>query len=365
MLRSQPPKPRTVLALALFGGIYLGPGSAFAFAGSIQPATATPASAPAIPAVEQSPLRAVVSIPPLAGLIAPLIDAANADLPRGTARPNPGTLTLIPPGESEHGFEIPPSRLNALRQADLVVLVGLGLEPQVEKFLADNPPAEGRTRTLLRLSDIAGIKPGEHVHDHEHEDEHGHNHDHDHAACEHDHSAGDPHLWLDPVEVEKLVVAATRSVADRVRHDPARKTRVEAAGTELRTRVLAIHESYAMACGGFSNKTIVVGHDAWGRLAARYGLETVAIAGLNAGEPTPKALQAAADTVRAKNLKVIFVEPQLGERAGRRVAEATGAEVRRLDPLGRGDWFAMMNDNLEQIKGALAPTPKPDDRTRK
>jgi len=303
---------------------------------------AVPSAAIKPEAAASPPLRAVVSIPPLQGLIAPIIAASGSGvIDEGASR----TLVqvLIPPGESEHGYEIPPSKLSALLQADLVVIVGLGLEPQIEKFLRDQPMPDGRGRTVIRFQDVLGLKS---------DDQAGHDHAHDHAD-DHHQCAGDPHLWLDPVMVERLVVAVTSSIAESVKADPARKAKVEAAGAQVRERVLAVHAEYAVTCGSFASKTIVVGHDAWGHLASRYGLETVAIAGLAASEPTPKALERAAKVVREKKLKVVFVEPQLGERAGRRIAESSGAEIRRLDPLGDGDWFKMMEGNLAELKRAL------------
>jgi zinc transport system substrate-binding protein len=149
----------------------------------------------------------------------------------------------------------------------------------------------------------------------------------------------------------------TAAVAESVKADPPRRARVEAAGEALRKRVLGVHEAYTAASEALKGKTIVVGHDAWRRLAERYGFETVAIAGLSGGEPTPGALRRAAEVVRENGLRVVFVEPQLGERAGRRIAEATGAEVRPLDPLGDGDWFKMMESNLAELKRALIVPP--------
>lgn len=312
---------------------------------------------------QAAPLRVVVSIAPLRGLVEPILKEAAI----------PGSVdVLIPPGRSEHGYEYPPSKLARLESADLIVLVGLGLETPVQKFLAGLPPRAGgegaRSRRVVVFADAIGEaaapegdEPGEPVHEHEHEHEHG-------EACEHDHHGTDPHLWLDPVLVERFVGVLTQQLAEAVGDGTPAAARVRVAGEALRKRVLAVHEEYALACGGFPTKTIVVGHDAWGRLAARYGLETVAIAGLTATEPTPKALEAAASAVKSRGLKVIFVEPQLSDRAGRMLAAATRAEIRKLDPLGDGDWFAMMNGNLRELKRALgagqagsAPAKQPKD----
>lgn len=311
------------------------------------PASPTDARTPQ-PAAKPQSVRAAVSIVPLQGLVAPIVAAANEGLP---AAREPAVVPVIPPGQSEHGYEPPPSKLAALREVDLVVVVGFGLDAPIEKFLAQTPAAPGRTRRVIRFAEAAGLQEEE-----KHAYTHG-AHDHAHEHGEHGDHAVDPHLWLDPLLVVRLVDSVTAAIVETVKSDAAAKTRVEKAGQELRARVLTMHESYATACAGFASKTIVVGHDAWRRLASRYGLETVAIADLNASEPTAKALERAVQTIREKKLTAVFVEPQLGERAGKRIAEAAGVKVRKLDPLGEGDWFAMMESNLSELKAALGTPP--------
>lgn len=294
------------------------------------------------------PITGAVSIAPLHGLLEPLIAAANGSAAAAPdARSEPRVSILIPPGRSEHGYEAPPSRLMRMRDADVVVLVGLGLEPQAEKFLAEHPPADGRSRRLVRFSDVVGIDfdPDNHHH-------------HDHAPGEPcNHEGPDPHLWLDPVMVERLVDAMTREVR-AIAPDAAAQARVDAAGQQLREQVRAVHEEYALACGQFQTKVFVVGHDAWRLLCERYGLSTVAIAGLTATEPTPKALEQAKQAVREHRLNAVFAEPQLSDRAARRIAEACKVETRRLDPLGQGDWFAMMRGNLAELRRTLGASPE-------
>ena len=76
----------------------------------------------------EGPVRIVVSIPPLKGVVESLAkslgDGVQVDL-------------MVPVGTLEHGYEIPPSMVAKTLEADIVVYVGLGLEPQVEKILAN------------------------------------------------------------------------------------------------------------------------------------------------------------------------------------------------------------------------------------
>ena len=96
-----------------------------------QPNTPANTQANTPPAHAAPPLRAVVTVAPLKGIIEPL-------LPPGS------TLSvLMPPGRSEHGYEFTPSDIAALAKADLVVYVGLHLEPRVAAALREHP-VQGR-----------------------------------------------------------------------------------------------------------------------------------------------------------------------------------------------------------------------------
>ncbi|MBL8991466.1 MAG: zinc ABC transporter substrate-binding protein [Phycisphaerae bacterium] len=276
----------------------------------------------------RGPLRVVVSIAPLKGLVEALVP--------------PGTVVdlLIPPGASEHGYEIPPGRLAAVATADLVVFVGLGLEPQVDALLGQRP---NPNRRVVRFDRVAGVEADS--------DDHRHEHEHD-ETCDHGHAA-DPHLWLDPVLVEQLVEALAREVDALDTATP--RERRAARAQELRAKVRGVHDAYGRSLGPLAGRTIVVGHDAWGRLAARYGLKTVALKGLTAAEPTPGDLRRAIESIGGDATTTVFVEPQLSPAAAERIARATGARVETLDPLGSGDWFAMMDANLAALVRAFEP----------
>ncbi|MDP1663341.1 MAG: metal ABC transporter substrate-binding protein [Phycisphaerales bacterium] len=280
---------------------------------------APPTAQPPWPA----PLNVVVSIPPLKGLIEPL-------LPPGS------TITvLIPPGVSEHGYEIPPRQLKEAINADLLVWIG-GMEPAVDKLAASNPRA---SRTDLKLADALKL----HIHAHDHGAA-----DHDHA----DHHGDDPHIWLDPAKAKEIV----RAVADKVkllRTDTDGKHEADSAASALDFKLNTLDADFKSALAPAKVRTIVVGHDAFGWLAKRYDLKTVAISGLNASEPTPGDLQKAKEAVRANGLKAVFKEPQLSDAAAKRIADETGVKVLTLDPLGDGDYFKMMRANLAAIRTAL------------
>jgi zinc transport system substrate-binding protein len=128
---------------------------------------------------------------------------------------------------------------------------------------------------------------------------------------------------------------------------------VAAAAKTLVARIDAVDAAYREASENAQTRTLVVGHDAYGWLSRRYSLSTIAIAGLNAQEPTGKAIGAATAAIRMRGAKAVFVEPQLPQAAGKRIAERTGVPVLTIDPLGDGDWCRMMESNLEALKKGL------------
>ena len=291
-------------------------------------------------------IRVVTSIAPLAGLVKPMLESAKIAA---------SIETIVPPGVSEHGYEAPPSKLEALAKADVVVIVGLGMEPQVEKFLKDRPNPRRRVVIAAEAAGVGGIKLGHDEHAHE-----GHDHEHG-EGCNHGHV--DPHVWLDPALVEKIVPEIGKALRAALADDGAAVTRLRKAELELIVRVREVDAEYqrALAEKNTKTRTIVVGHDAWGYIEERYGLEAAAIKGLTASEPTPSSLENAMKAIKEHGARAVLVEPQLSRQAGEKIARATGVPVRVIDPLGDGDWFAMMRGNLKEFAFAVGAEEAPAD----
>jgi zinc transport system substrate-binding protein len=287
----------------------------------------------AAPARDPGPFRAVVTITPLEGLLKPL-------LPEGAE-----IYTVIPPGRSEHGYEFTPADVSALTKADLVLYVGLGLEPRIERHLSLKPRP---TREVVSFAQAVGVEvPGRQHHhsDHEHDD-----------GC--DHGDDDPHIWLDPVLCAKLIPAlrqaVERSLAGQNLATEDELVRLHTAEQEMVLRINELHEWAAEQLAPLAGKSIVTHHSAWGRLAERYGLKVAAVIRPIDAEPTPGAISATVQAIRREQVRAIFTEPQYNAAAAERIARAANVRVATLDPLGDGDWFKMMRANIESLAEALA-----------
>lgn len=263
-------------------------------------------------------LRIVVAIPPLMWPV------------RGLAPADAEVVLLSPPGAGCEGIELTPAQVRAIRRADLVVRAGSGLDESVAAVV--------RSSFLRRAADLCLADLLESAHDH-----------HDGRERSTDHALPDPHAWLDPAAMERLIAA----LAEAMRRgggapDPAR---VESLMEVCRR----IDAEYRERLAAVPSRLIVTEHDAWRRLAGRYGLEVAAAIRHSHGvEPTPGDIAAAARALRERGARAIFVEPQFPQAAARRIAQETGAKVLTLDPLGDGDWPAMMRRNLDSLVEGLS-----------
>lgn len=326
----------------------------------------TPAPSPTdLPPITAPALRAVVTIAPLKSFVEPL-------LPVGSE-----LRVLMQPGKSEHGYEFTPSDLRAIAEADVVVLVGLSLEPAVEHALATR---KNPSRRVVRFSDVVKLIPaasgaskpdgdkGEAADDHDH-DSHA---DHEHADHEHDedcdHGPVDVHLWLDPALCTQLVDAVRAAVEQELTERDAMtdgaRAALDARAADTRARIARVDAAWKDAAPSFRDQPIITHHNAFGRLAERYDLNIAAVIRVNAtSDPSPSQVAQVARTIREQHVRAIFVEPQYNRKLADRIAKTAGVSVATLDPLGNGDWFAMMDANLAALRDNLAPKPAPQEAT--
>lgn len=282
----------------------------------------------------EGPTRIVVSIPPLAWAVRELAPADSE------------ILVLLKDGQSEHGAGLTASDAQALSRADLVFLVGWGLESNAERVVHNGPQWQRvlRFSEVIESSDIAVPVSSEPCTDP------SHNHGHDH----HHHDSTDPHGWLDPVAMAEWVRATGELLG-------AEEARIAALVAECQR----IHAEYEEQLRSLERRHIVTHHNAYGWIAERYDLEVAAVIRPNELlETTPGELNAAVEAVRSLDIGAVFIEPQFSGRAANRLREITGVRLLRLDPLGSGDWPEMMRANLSSLidglsSAAASPEPVP------
>ena len=233
---------------------------------------------------------------------------------------------LTPAGAEPHDLELTPRQLGHVHGADIVLVLGRGFQPAVEKA------ASGRRGTVVVIDDIPGSRA----------------------------RAKDPHVWLDPVLMGEIVDAVRASLTEA---DPGHAADYRAAASRYRATLTALDGRYRQGLADCDRSEIVTSHDAFGWLAARYSLEQESIAGLSPdAEPDPRRLARLAALVRAKGVTTIFTEELLSPRVAAALARETGAATAVLDPLesltaanrraGAG-YVAVMDENLARLRAAL------------
>jgi len=284
-------------------------------------------------------------------------------------------ITLVGPDGDAHVFQPAPTDAKAVAGAQLIVANGLGFEGWMDRLIE----ASGTTAALIDASE--GVSPiafgeeehaeegGHEGHDHgDHAEEAGHDgYDHDDHADEvghewHDHGAFDPHAWQSPVNVALYVgnIAQGLSSVDPEgaaayqANAAAYIAELDALDTEIRAAVAALPED---------RRTVVTSHDAFGYLAAGYGLTFVAPQGVSTqAEASAQDVAALITQVRDAGIAAVFVENIADRRLLDQIASETGADIGGTlysDALSGPEgpaatYLAMMRHNLSQLTAALA-----------
>ena len=127
--------------------------------------------------------------------------------------------------------------------------------------------------------------------------------------------------------------------------------------------VKGLDTEYRRGLANCQRRVLVTTHAAFGRLAARYGLIQLALAGRTPeAEPTPRDLEQLIAEVRASGATTVFTEPLVSSRVAETVAREAGARVATLDPIeglsqerldAGEDYLSVMRSNLDALQQAL------------
>jgi len=228
---------------------------------------------------------------------------------------------LTPPGAEPHDVELSVRDVERVRDADLVLYLGQGLQPALEDA------AEGNDAAVDLLEGLE-LREGEEGED-----------------------SLDPHVWLDPIRFAQVVERIGVELGG------------EAPARQLASRLRALDGEYRAGLADCTRKELVTAHDAFGYLGDRYGLEVIPITGISPeSEPSPQDLAEISELVSERGVTTVFVEPLLSPEIGETVAREAGAQTAVLNPLeglteeelARGEnYFTVMRANLEALREGL------------
>jgi zinc transport system substrate-binding protein len=226
--------------------------------------------------------------------------------------------SLLPASLSPHDAELPPDQLRLLARADLVVVVGLGLDPWAEKAVT---ALSDQRLTVTRFSDlIAGTATNS-------------------SSTSGERTARiepkNNHLWLDPVLTIKFVDALSAQLKKRY---PEHADSIGLAAERLTADLHRIDREYAEQLAAVPEKRLITFHNAFDLIAERYGLDIVVrltdVELTPGGEVLPDRIREAIDAIHKHRLKSLYAEPEFPDQVIARLHEETGAEILTLDPQG-------------------------------
>ena len=235
--------------------------------------------------------------------------------------------SLTPPGAEPHDVELSPRQVRTVSTADLVVYLS-GFQSAVDAAVSARRPAHlVDVATTVHLVPAAGGSQGL-----------------------------DPHFWLDPHLLALMAAPVAQALAQV---DPTHASTYAENAHALEAELAGLDSQLAAGLGTCARHEIVTSHAAFGYLASRYGLEQVAISGLDpAADPSPTRLKEIGDIVRAKGVTTIFSEQLLSKKVAQTLAASLGVTTAVLDPVESqadpaADYRAVMEQNLTTLRSAL------------
>ncbi|MDQ0642850.1 metal ABC transporter substrate-binding protein [Microbacterium murale] len=248
-------------------------------------------------------------------------------------------VTLMAPGADPHSFELSAQQAAGLRDAELIVANGLGLEEGLAQHV-EAAAEEG----------VPVMEAGEHV-----------------EVLEYAEGAGpDPHFWTDPAQMILVVDALAPALAELAGDEEAE---VLAAAASYREDLSALDEQMAESLSEIpaEHRALVTNHHVFGYLARRYDVTLLGAAipgGTTLAAPSPADLQELVDAIDTAGVRTIFAESSQPDRLVQVLAEEADREVavvelitESLAPPGEpGDTYLdMMHVNTERITTGLSP----------
>lgn len=255
------------------------------------------------------------------------------------------SVTSLARGTQDHHYVEPrPSMVATLRNADLVVMIGMDHDIWVQALINSARNQNIRFGRPGYLDVSAGIEklevPFGKID----------------ASMGHLHIYGNPHYWLDPLNAKIIAFnIASRLEAIAPEHGEYFRSNLE----DFNRRIDQKMREWQSVMEPFRGEEIVVYHKSWPYFAERFGLVVAGELEPKPGiPPSPGHLRQVMELVRNRGIKVVVIEVFHNERAARSVAEQTGAEMVVLPSSvggvpGTDDYFLLMDSIIYRLAEAL------------
>ena len=266
---------------------------------------------------------------------------------RNVAGDSATVTQYMPSGIETHDWEPRPQEIQSLKDADVLVYNGLGMEPYVDNMIDSG---EFDNVLFLKASERVELIKPEEVHGAHEEEGNGHHHDFE----------NDPHIWLDPILVKHQV----NNIRDGlIETDPQNKGHYEQNALAYNQELDELDMKFKSSLASCNKDTFVPFHNAFTYLAERYDIKVKSIGGLTPdAEATAAEIAEFIDFIKDNDIKIIFSEELVDPRLAEVIADEAGAEVLLFSPLealsteeeeNNVTYIEKMEQNINALKLAL------------
>jgi zinc/manganese transport system substrate-binding protein len=216
--------------------------------------------------------------------------------------------------QDPHFVEAKPSFLLKLRQADLLIVVGLQLEIGWLPALitqSGNPRIQVGAAGYLDASQFAEILeiPQGVV-----------------TRAEGDvHPLGNPHYWLDPDNGRRIARGISTKLGEM---DPGDNAYFQQRFQDFDKRLSAAEQKWDQEMQPYRNRKVVTYHRSFPNFAKHFGMDVIGYVEPRPGiPPTPSHTIELIQQMKRENCKVILVEPYFDLKTPQSIARGTGGQV--------------------------------------
>jgi zinc/manganese transport system substrate-binding protein len=250
--------------------------------------------------------------------------------------------------QDPHFVEAKPSFLLKLRQADLLISVGLQLEigwlpPLITQ--SGNPRIQVSAPGYLDASEFAEILEipiGQVT-----------------RAMGDVHPLGNPHYWLDPDNGRRVAKGIMEKLSEL---DPSDGAAFQQRFADFDKRLAAAEKNWDAQMQPYRGRKVVTYHRSWPNFAKHFGLNVVGYIEPRPGiPPTPQHTIELIQMMKRDNVKIELIEPYFDLKTPNSIGRETGAKVLVLLPSVGGekqvtDYFKLFDYDLNLLITAFKQT---------
>jgi zinc/manganese transport system substrate-binding protein len=173
------------------------------------------------------------------------------------------------------------------------------------------------------------------------------------------HPQGNPHYWLDPDNGQRIAKAVAKKLSAV---DPANAAYYAQREDAFEKRVAEAEKRWDAQMAPYRGTKIVTYHRSWPNFADRFGLDVIGYVEPRPGiPPSPSHTIDLINEMKAKNIKIIMVEPYFDLKTPNSIARETGAKVLVMAPsVGAEkeitDYVSLFDYDVKLLSSALKET---------